>query len=854
MPIPKFDTRAKNALAIAQQIAQELRHNYIGSEHLLYGILSQPQDNLPFQMAFIDGMTDNELLEVIRRLGIETMKDNLANLDVTNPSNNYIIPEVTEELEQCLNKGIKIAETFNFSYVGLEHLIYGILDTPSSNGQKLMNLNDQNSKKIRDILYSVFENYKKGVRAGEKQNRTKFTKSNSFLEYFTSNLNKKINGETSFNLIERDSEIDRMIAILSRKNKNNPVLLGEPGVGKTAVVEGLAKRINEKKVPPWLHDKQILSLDVSSILAGTMFRGEFESRVKAILDEVMETKDIILFIDELHSAIGAGSGSAGGPSLTDILKPYLARGEISVIGATTNDEYRTLISKDKAFERRFQPIRLEQPDTKQVINILRGIKIMYENYHNCIFPESLLSKLVSLTERFIPERYFPDKAIDVLDECLVRCRLKNTQDQLQDKKTEHTWADLEKQILALIRQKNEAILDQNFELSRQFEQEQKDLEQRLSILNQPNKDNQPKAQVTNDLLEKTIAEISNVPLVRVSSNIFSQIQFLQAGLEKQIFGQTEATSQISLALKRAYAGVNPNKGPIASFLLLGPTGVGKTELVKVITRELYGDPEKYMLKLDMSEFAEKHTVSRLLGAPAGYVGYEDKPELTEFIRSKPYSVILFDEIEKGNREILNILLQMLDEGKISDSKGNKVDFQHTLVFLTSNLGKNQLNKFASKIGFVDFNDQEEQDYQTIKKQVMGEVERNIKPEILGRITSKIVFRPIGKSVIRQVITKEIFILQNHLLKNGRTVNFKDEVIEFIASKAQEKLEYGAREVKSLVATHLQDPIAEFILENPTTMTLEVSVSHTKDSKIVIKERKVKDKIKMEDVKKTKERV
>jgi ATP-dependent Clp protease ATP-binding subunit ClpC len=850
MPIPKFDNRAKNALAIAQQIAQELRHSYIGSEHLLYGILSQPQDNLPFQMAFIDGMSNAELLEVIRRLGIENMRDNTQSISNYQNASGFTIPDITEELQQCLDKSIKIAEMFNFPYVGLEHLIYGILDTPNSNGQKLMNLNEQNSKKIRDILYSVFENYKRGVKTGERSFKPKTNKRDSVLEYFTINLNKKISQETNFALIERDHEIERMVQILSRKTKNNPVLLGEPGVGKTALVEGLARRINDRKVPEWLIDKQILSLDIANLIAGTMFRGEFESRIKSIIEETIEAKDVILFVDELHSAVGAGIGSGGGPTLTDILKPYLARGEISVIGATTADEYRTIIKKDKAFERRFQPIVVEEPDYSQVIKILRGIKVMYENYHNCLFPEEMLPRLVTLADRFLPERYFPDKAIDLLDECLVRCRIQNMEKNLEDKDKEKSWAELEKQILELIKQKNEAILEQNFELSKRFEEEQKQLEQQLATLNQPNKDGKPQAVVTQELMERTISEVSGVPIVRISSNIYTQIRNLEESLNKQIFGQKEASSQITTALKRSYAGVNPHKGPIGSFLLLGPTGVGKTELVKILTRELYGDPDKYMLKLDMSEFGEKHTVSRLLGAPAGYVGYEDKPQLTEFLRSKPYSVILFDEIEKGNREILNILLQMLEDGKITDAKGNTVTCEHAMIFMTSNLGRNKLNKFASKIGFVDLGDEEEEDYTTIKKQVMEEVEKNIKREILGRITGKIVFRPIGKSVLKQIIHKELTVVQNHLLKNGRVVNFKDDVIDFVANKAANKLEYGAREIKALVAEWVQDPIAEFILDNPHCMHIDVMLNKEGD-KVTAKERKVKEHKKLEDVKEVK---
>ncbi|NJL96363.1 ATP-dependent Clp protease ATP-binding subunit [Candidatus Gracilibacteria bacterium] len=641
------------------------------------------------------------------------------------------------------------------------------------------------------------------------------------MEFFTTNINQKVINEPKFNVIQRDNEIKRIIQILSRKNKNNPIILGEPGVGKTALIEGLAKKINEDKVPEWLMDKKILGLDVGNLIAGSVFRGEFEQRIKAILDEIAERKNIILFIDELHTTVGAGGGgNNSGPDLSNILKPALARGEISIIGATTEDEYRQVIKKDKAFERRFQPIRLDEPDLAQTIDILKGIKPMYENYHNSEFPENLLDELVSLSDRFAPERRFPDKAIDILDECLVRARIKSSE-KSNSKTDKNSWENVEKQIITLIQQKNEAILNSNFELSEKFEKDQKKLEKELAVLNVKNKEAQKSSVVTKTLLEKVISEISGVPLVRISSNIFTQINNLQSVLDNQIFGQTEANTEITKALKRAYAGVSLVNGPIASFLLLGPTGVGKTELVKVLTKELYGDPNKYLLKLDMSEFREKHQMSRLLGAPAGYVGYDDAPQLTEFLRKKPYSVILFDEIEKGHPENLNILLQMLEEGKITDARGNTVSCEHTLIFLTSNLGKNQLNKFASKIGFSSLTEQSEQNYQSIKEQVMEEITKRIKPEILGRISSKIVFRPIDKKVLTKIIEKELGILQSHLLKQGKTISFTNDSVNNLVEQAGENFEYGAREIKTLLANTIQNQLAQFILESPRVRNIQV---------------------------------
>jgi ATP-dependent Clp protease ATP-binding subunit ClpC len=822
MSLPHFDNRAKNALAVAQQIAIQMNHSRIGSEHLLFGILSQPQDGLPFQITFIENVSNQELLDIISKQGLERFQTDQTE---DKKQNSNFLPEITSELQECLDSAIKSAEDFSYDYIGLEHLVYGILEIPDSHGKKIIGLTEPAGHKLKEILLNIFNNYsKKPSDQDEKINinaKKKVIKNQSALSYFTNDLNKKIEQEKDFKLVERDREIDRIIQVLSRKNKNNPIILGEPGVGKTALVEGLAHRINLGQVPTWLLNKRVMSLDVGGLLAGAMFRGEFEQRVKIIIDEVIASKDTILFIDELHTVVGAGNSSQGGPDLASIIKPALSRGELSIIGATTEDEYRTIIKKDKAFERRFQPIRLEQPNLQETASIIRGIKPMYENHHNVVLPDELVFPLVDLADRFLSDRFFPDKAIDIMDEAMVRARLKAFDETGGMTVNDNDWAMIEKEILGLIKQKNDAILSNNSDLSQRFELEQKGLEEKLADLNVKNKELKKTVFVTREILDKVVSEMSNVPLVRISSNIYTKIKELDNALNTQIFGQNEAITQVSKSLKRSYAGVNPNKGPIASFLLLGPTGVGKTELVKLVTSELYGDLNKYLLKIDMSELRERHQMSRLLGAPAGYVGYEDAPQLTEFLRKKPYSVILFDEIEKGHPDNLNILLQMLEEGKITDAKGNSVSCEHALIFLTSNLGKSQLNKFASKLGFVDMVEKDEQDYTEIKKQVMEQVEKSIKPEILGRLTSKIVFRPITQTILKQVINKELALVQKHLLNQGRRANFKPAVADLVCLKANEKIEYGAREVKALVASIVQDEIAEFILDNPECMNLTI---------------------------------
>jgi ATP-dependent Clp protease ATP-binding subunit ClpC len=825
MPVPHFDNKAKNALVIAQQMAIQMNHRHIGSEHLFYGILSQPQEGLPFQMTFVSNVSNHELLDLIAKQGFDQFQQPQ---DPSKPNASFL-PEITAELQDSIDSAIKVAEEFNYDYIGLEHLVFGILETPNAHGQRVVGLSQEAVNKLKEVLLNLFASHNKplpnlDVKAAPKPTRP-MSKSVSALSYFTTNLNKKVESEKNFALLNRDNEIDRLIAILSRKNKNNPIILGEPGVGKTALVEGLADRINKGQVPVWLANKKIYNLDVGGLLAGSVFRGEFEQRLKVIIEEVAAAKDIIIFIDEIHTAMGAGSSNQNGPDMANIIKPALSRGEISVIGATTDEEYRTIIKKDKAFERRFQPVRLEEPNHEEVNSIIKGIKPLYEAYHNTSFPEELTVDLVELADRFLPERRFPDKAIDILDEAMVRVKLHNAKQNSIGKQAEQDWIETEKQILAIIKDKNAALINNNSSLAQKLEDEQKLLELKIAGITTQN--NKNKIQVTKDILEKTVAEVSGVPLVRISSNIFTKIKFMDETIGTQIFGQTEALEQVTRSLKRSYAGVNPNKGPIASFLLLGPTGVGKTELVKIITRELYGEESKFLLKIDMSEFRERHSMSRLLGAPAGYVGYEDAPQLTEFLRKHPYSVILFDEIEKGHPENLNILLQMLEEGKVTDAKGQSVSCQHALIFLTSNLGKSQLNKFAGKLGFHDMTAKDDSNYENIKTQVMAEVEKSIKPEILGRLNAKIVFRPITSTVLKQIINKELGLIQKHLLKNGRSINFKPDITEFVALKANDKIEYGAREVKNLVATWVQDPIAEFLLDNTSAMNMTVKVLENK---------------------------
>lgn len=836
---PRFDQKAKDALAVAQQVAVELGHRIIGTEHLLYGILSQPQDGMPVQINIIGNMTNTDMLQDLKLRGLSRFQE-------TSEKNrfNNVLPEISPEFQTALDTAIRVADQYGYTYIGLQHLLWGILDNPQSHGVQLMNMNEDGVKRLKEIIESVFEGYARSngvaidseeslmdAALGDGQGRRNGKKGKSALAQFATNLNEKVGKEENFKLIEREKEIDRLIQILSRKVKNNPIILGEAGVGKTALVEGLALRINQKKVPEWMQNKQIHMLDVASMLAGSIFRGEFEQRLKNVLKEVEQAGNIILFIDEVHDVVGAGAGKDNGPEMSSILKPALARGEISIIGATTDAEFR-IIKKNKAFERRFQAVRIEEPNKIETIKIIKGAKAMYEDHHQATLPDKLIPRLVDLADRFIPERHFPDKAFDLLDEALVRARIHAYQlSSIKDPIKEEKWKSIEAQILELVKQKNEAIMNKDNDLAERLAGLQKGLEAQLADLNVDNQILKKNSIVNEEILEKTVSEISGVPMVRVSANIFSQIKELSNKLKLDLFGQDEAIDTVANSLKLSYAGVNPNPGPIGSFLLLGPTGVGKTELVKIVTRELFGDPKKYLLKIDMSEFRERHNLSRLLGAPAGYVGYEDSPQLTDFIRKKPFSVILFDEIEKGHPEVLNILLQMLDEGRITDAKGETVDCSNTLVFLTSNLGRNQLNKFASKIGFATaFTNSEEEEYTKIKEQILEAMEKAIRPEILGRISGKIVFRPITQSILEKVIVKELNLIQQHLFKQGKGIVFESSLIDLLKEKLAKTIEYGAREVKAIVAQTIQTPLADFILDNGKANGLHVAAH---DGKVVV---------------------
>ena len=790
-PVGQFDRLSRNAMNIAENLSETLGHSYIGTEHLVYGILSQDISNNIIQVQ-IKHPQDN---------GFRMLIENIKSFAAVYEKDNKIKPTkglktFTEELQNSLDQAIIAVLTYGYNKVTVEHLFYGILATPNSNAKKVLNIKNAQSKEMVDFLISHFEDHFEMNSDGKKRmimdssyseknmdnfiggidgedglsgdkdktgrGRANTGNKNSALAQYTTNLNIQVKSEKLFKIASRDDELNKIILTLCRKQKNNPIIIGEPGVGKTSLVELLADRINKDKVPSHLKGKQIYSLDLTSMIAGSIFRGEFEQKIKNLMKELIKNENIILFIDEIHTVVGAGSSQEKGLDFSNILKPYLVKGQVAVIGATTTDEYRTVIKKDKAFERRFQPITIEEPTLEETKEILMSIKESYEKFHNIEISSDVVSRVVELSSRYLQNRFFPDKAIDVLDEACSYRKLKSKRN--------------------------------NTKLSPED-------------------------------INYVISKTTSIPLEKLNDSILTKISNLESILNSKIFGQKEAVSSLTKALKRSYSGVNYHTGPIASFIFLGPTGVGKTQLVKSLATELFGNEKISLLKIDMSELTEKHSISRLTGTSAGYVGYDDAPQLTEFLSKHPNSIILLDEIEKGHPQILNLLLQMLEDGYITDGKGVQVSCKDCIIILTSNIGMDELNKKAGQIGFSTASEigYHREQYNETRDSVLKSLSKSIKPEILGRLTDKIVFNAITPSVMELIVRNEINYLSANLSKKGKLLTCSNELIEYIIELACKKSEYGARDVKRIIQDKVMDPISESIIASPKQFAFEIDM-------------------------------
>ena len=793
----KFTNRANKAIEIANDIALELGHSYIGTEHILYG-LAKEGNGIASKVLENQNVTANDILNKIEEL-----------IGSDEPIENIV--DFTPRTKRVVESAFIEARKLGYNFIGTEHLLIGILREGDCVATKiLLDLNVNIPKLYNEIVkvinegedYNSSDNSSNNSNGGKRRGSYNQTPT---LNQFGQDLTKKAEEGKLDPVIGRKQEIERVIEILSRRTKNNPCLIGEPGVGKTAAVEGLAQKIASGDVPEILKDKRVVTLDISGMVAGAKYRGDFEERIKKALNEVKKAGDVILFIDEIHTIVGAGAAE-GAIDAANILKPLLARGEIQLVGATTLNEYRKFIEKDVALERRFSPVTVNEPSEKDTIQILKGIRDKYEAHHNVKITDEAIEAAVKLSIRYVNDRFLPDKAIDLIDEASSKARLRTYTEP-------DGLKELQEEIEKTKNEKEEAVLNQKFEKAAELRDTEKALRDKFEKEQNKWKNKNTKSIVT--ITEENIAEVianwTGIPAKKITEDENEKLKNLEKELHKRVIGQNEAVEAVSKAIRRGRVGLKDPKRPIGSFLFLGPTGVGKTELSKALAEVLFGD-ENAMIRLDMSEFMEPHSVSKLIGAPPGYVGFDDGGQLTEKIRRKPYSVVLFDEIEKAHPDVINMLLQILEDGRLTDSQGRTVNFKNTVIIMTSNLGarlitdRKQLG-FANKEGEVD----SKKEYDDIKKEVMAELKKELRPEFINRIDEIIVFHKLNDSDINQIIDIMLKEVVNRLKEQKYDVKFEPDVKEMIAKEGIDK-NFGARPLRRTIQNLVEDKLAEEILD------------------------------------------
>ncbi|MEI3393920.1 MAG: ATP-dependent Clp protease ATP-binding subunit [Clostridia bacterium] len=811
----KFTKRAEKALEYAGDLAQGFGHNYIGTEHILYGLVKEGS-GVASQVLNMQKITAENVVEEIEVLiGKGDKSQNRGEIGFT--------PRSKRVIENAFLEARKLGSEF----IGTEHLLIGIMREGDSVAVRIMmDLNVNPQKLYNEIVKVINEDENAG--ANDKQPKGKARGSYNqtpTLNQYGTDLTKKATEGKLDPVIGRKDEIQRVIQILSRRTKNNPCLIGEPGVGKTAVAEGLAEKIIAEDVPEMLKNKRVVSLDIASMVAGAKYRGDFEERIKKCLEEVKKAGDVILFIDEVHTIVGAGSAE-GAVDAANILKPLLARGEVQVIGATTLNEYRKYIEKDSALERRFSPVTVGEPTNEETIEILKGIRDRYEAHHNVKITDEAIKAAVELSTRYINDRFLPDKAIDLVDEAASRVKMRTyTQPD--------TLKKLEEEISAMNKEKDDAIKVQDFEkaaglrdkINVEKEKLQKEKEKWES------KNTKSITTLTEEDIAEVVASWTGVPVKKLTQTENEKLRNLEQTLHQRVIGQNEAVDAVAKAIRRGRVGLKDPNRPIGSFLFLGPTGVGKTELSKALAESLFGN-EDAMIRIDMSEYMEGHSVSKLIGSPPGYVGFDEGGQLTEKIRRKPYSVILFDEIEKAHPDVMNMLLQILDDGRLTDAQGRTVNFKNTVIIMTSNIGARLITD-KTTLGFSagDKKEESQKEYETIKKDVMGELKKQFRPEFINRIDEIIVFHKLNEEDIKQIID----IMLNQVTKRMAEKSYKFEidnsVKELIAKKGVDT-DYGARPLKRAIQNILEDKIAEEIL-NGNIKPNKKAVIKAEDDKIVI---------------------
>lgn len=789
-----FTEKANKALNLAIESAEEMRHNYVGTEHILYGLVKEGSGVAATALNEC-GVTEDALREKL-----ESINGTMSLVELT-PD------DFTPRTKRVLRAAVIISSKTGYTYVGTEHLLLAILSESDSYAVAFL---EELGVSVERLAQAVSKGMQGGADDGfggfENESAPNGSqKGGSALDKFGRDLTQAAkNGEID-PVIGREKEIQRVIQILSRRTKNNPVLIGEPGVGKTAVAEGLALEIAKGNVPEILKDKRVVSLDLTGMVAGAKYRGDFEERIKAAIDEVKKSKNTILFIDELHTIVGAGAAE-GSADAANILKPSLARGDFQVIGATTLNEYRKYIEKDAALERRFQPVKVGEPTPEQAVQILKGLRDSYEAHHKVKITDEAINAAVTLSSRYIADRYLPDKAIDLIDEGASKVRLASLTSPDNVKELEDEIADYEKE-------KASAINEQDFERAARLRDEQKELQTKLDDAKKKWQEQQKgnSGEVTAEDIAKIVSEWTGIPVVQLTKEESERLLNMENVLHERVIGQSEAVTAIAKAIRRGRVGLKDPKRPVGSFIFLGPTGVGKTELCKALAEAMFGD-ENAMLRLDMSEYMEKHTVSKLIGSPPGYVGFEEGGQLTEKVRRKPYSVVLFDEIEKAHPDVFNMLLQILEDGRLTDSQGRTVDFKNTIIIMTSNVGARLITEKQSSLGFNSENENaEESKKKDIKELVTGELRKVFRPEFLNRVDDIIVFNKLNKDEIKQIAVKMLKTLENRLDKMNIKISFTDNAVSEIADKGFDE-NYGARPLRRAIQNEIEDPLSEQMLE------------------------------------------
>lgn len=799
-----FSEKANMCLNKSVEVAEDSGHTYIGSEHILLGLLDS-HDSVAGKILANRGVTYKKVYDLIRETVGTGMPTELTPADFT-PRSKHIV-----------ESALMLANSMKQSLAGTEHLLISICREGNGYACQLLTRAGATPSALLKELANSVSNPKANSKA------SKDNKSNSQLQKYARDLTAMAKENKIDPVIGREKEIQRVIQILSRRSKNNPCLIGEPGVGKTAIAEGLALRIAKGQVPELLKDKRILSLDLTGMVAGTKYRGDFEERIKGIIDEVVNSTDVILFIDEVHTLIGAGSAE-GAVDAANILKPSLARGELQLIGATTIDEYRKNIEKDAALERRFQPVTVNEPSVEDAILILKGIRDKYEAHHKVKITDDAIVSAVNLSARYIGDRFLPDKAIDLIDEASSKVRLDSAVPPPEIK-------EMETRLSTISAEKEMAVNQQNFERAAALRDEEKELTQKYNTekAKWQSDDSSREKQVTETQIAQIVSQWTGVPTTQMTEEESERLLRMEDELHTRIVGQEKAVKAVAKAIRRGRAGLKDPKRPIGTFLFCGPTGVGKTELTKALSQAMFGD-DNAMIRLDMSEFMEKHTVSKLIGSPPGYVGFDEGGQLTEKVRRKPYSVILFDEIEKAHPDVFNALLQILDDGILTDSQGRRVDFKNCVIIMTSNVGARLINEEKATFGFVTNVD--DRTDEKIKEAVMGELKQTFRPEFLNRIDDIIVFNRLTQDDIKNIAKNLLNDLEHRMNNIEISMTFDESVIDFVAKAGYDKI-YGARPLKRTIQSKIEDVLSEKILDKTLEKGKSYTCSCSEDGNLII---------------------